>query len=64
MQSGKVKWFNSKKRFGFITSDAGEDIFVHESDVTEGVTIKDGDKVKFDVGPAPKGIKAIRVELE
>jgi cold shock protein len=61
METGKVKWFNSKKHFGFITSKDGVDIFVHESDVAEGCEIKDGDSVQYDIGKAPKGEKAVNV---
>lgn len=62
MKTGKVKWYNTKKHFGFITSDDGEDIFVHSSDVPPGVELNTGDKVEFEVGEAPKGTKAINVK--
>lgn len=57
---GKVKWYNPNKGFGFITCPDGSDIFVHKSDVGTQV-LKEGDKVEFEVGQAPKGTKAINV---
>ena len=63
MKTGKVKWYNPKKHFGFITGDDGQDIFVHSSDVGEGLELKEGDKVEFEVGEAPKGgQKAINIK--
>lgn len=60
-QYGTVKWYNETKRFGFITNEIGEDIFVHHSDIN-GLKLKEGDKVQFNVGEAAKGKKATDVE--
>jgi cold shock protein len=62
MKTGKVKWYNAKKHFGFITGDDGQDIFVHSSDVPPDMELKEGDKVQFEVGEAPKGQKAINIK--
>ena len=58
--TGKVKFYNRNKRFGFIQQDQGEDVFVHESGVTGG-PIADGDTVEFDVEQGQRGPKAINV---
>jgi cold shock protein len=63
MASGKVKWFNESKGFGFITGDDGKDVFVHYSSI-EGngfKTLAEGDSVTFEVENGPKGPKAINV---
>jgi CspA family cold shock protein len=60
---GVVKWFNEAKGFGFIQSDAGEDVFVHFSSIAgEGFrTLTEGDRVEFDVAEGPKGKQAANV---
>jgi CspA family cold shock protein len=60
---GTVKWFNSKKGFGFITPSEGKDVFVHFSAIkAEGFkNLNDGDKVSFEVIEDAKGPKAANV---
>jgi CspA family cold shock protein len=63
MATGTIKWFNESKGFGFITSEDGEDVFVHYSSISgDGFkTLAEGDKVSFDIEKGPKGPKAINV---
>jgi len=65
MATGKVKWFNDQKGFGFITSEqGGKDVFVHHT-VIEGQgfkTLQDGEVVDYDYEDGPKGMKATRVK--
>ena len=61
MVTGTVKFYNRIKRFGFISQDEGEDLFVHESGIVEG-PISDNDQVEFDVEEGPKGLKAVNVK--
>ena len=63
MYNGTVKWFNAEKGYGFISSEeAGEDVFVHFSAIqVEGFrTLKEGQKVSFDVEPDPKNSEKLR----
>ena len=67
MAQGTVKWFNDAKGFGFITPDAGgKDLFVHFSAIQGGgfKSLKENDKVQYDVTDGPKGMQATRVSLQ
>jgi CspA family cold shock protein len=61
--SGNVKWFNDAKGFGFITSENGEDVFVHFSAIQGGGfrSLREGASVEFDVIQGPKGLQAANV---
>jgi len=64
MGAGTVKWFNDAKGFGFITpEDGSKDLFVHFSAIQGGgfKTLKENDKVQFDVVQGPKGAQATNV---
>ena len=65
MASGKVKWFNETKGFGFITCEDGVDAFVHYSDIQgEGFkTLTEGAPVTFELQQGAKGYKAVNVQL-
>jgi CspA family cold shock protein len=64
MASGKVKWFNNKKGFGFIVQDSGQDVFVHHSSILGGgyKTLSEGEEVTFEAIPSEKGFKAHNVQ--
>jgi cold shock protein len=61
--TGKVKWFNEAKGYGFIEQPSGKDIFVHYSAIEgEGFkTLTEGQEVEFEVSQGPKGPQAERV---
>jgi CspA family cold shock protein len=64
MASGKVKWFDNKKGFGFIADDSGQDVFVHHTSIMGGgfKTLNEGEMVTFEVITSDKGLKAQNVE--
>jgi CspA family cold shock protein len=65
MSRGKVKWFDTKKGFGFIQSEDGNDVFVHYTSIqTEGFkNLEQGQEVIFDITEGKKGPQAANVKL-
>ncbi|KWV89928.1 MULTISPECIES: cold shock domain-containing protein CspD [Pseudomonas] len=65
MASGKVKWFNNAKGYGFINEDGkSEDLFAHFSAINmDGYkTLKAGQVVSFEITQGPKGLHAVKIE--
>lgn len=64
---GTVKWFDSKKGYGFITPEKGKDVFCHYSSIVaaqgEYRELAEGDKVNFDIFQSPKGESAAKVTV-
>ena len=63
MPTGKVKWFNNSKGYGFIQQEDGTDIFVHFSAIQgDGYkTLDEGQPVQFEIAQGPKGLQAANV---
>jgi CspA family cold shock protein len=64
MQQGKVKWFNERKGYGFISRDDGDDVFVHFSEIESNgfKTLAEDQEVSFEIKEGPKGLQASNVK--
>ena len=64
MPTGRVKWYDTEKGFGFLTRDDGGDVFVHKAALPEGVDdLKAGQRVEFGVVESRKGNQALAVKV-
>ena len=65
MTKGKIKWYNESKGYGFIITDAGEDVFVHRSGFSDNYGyISDDQRVVFEVQQGDKGLTAVHVKQD
>ena len=66
MTKGTVKWFDNKKGFGFIEQEDGPDVFVHHSNINMVgfKSLKEGDRVTFNIEQGKKGPTAVNVSID
>ena len=64
MPTGKVKWFDADKGFGFLSQESGPDVYVHADALPDGVTtIKNGSRVEFGIAQGRRGDQALQVRI-
>ena len=59
---GTIKWYNTRKGYGFIEGEDGKDVFVHRSAVPTGTFLNEGDKVEYEIEDSEKGPQATSIK--
>lgn len=63
MPTGKVKFYDDEKGFGFISSDEGQEVFLHASALPEGVSVRPGSRLEFGIAEGKRGPQALSVRV-
>lgn len=63
MPTGKVKFYDDEKGFGFITTDDGQEVFLHASAVPEGTEVRTGSRLEFGIADGKRGAQALSVRV-
>lgn len=63
MPTGRVKFYDDSKGFGFITADDGQEVFLHATALPQGVAVKAGTKLEFGVATGKRGMQALSVRV-
>ena len=63
MPTGKVKWFDAEKGFGFLSQESGPDVYVHADALPDGTALKPGTRVEFGIAQGRRGDQALQVKV-